>query len=136
MTEKIAHLEEGMGLILKEIREHRNEFKLHADEFQEHREHANAAIGKVNDMHEIIAAVGKNIGFLSKLEKLETIDSTLQNLNTNMVGPATDRNLIPKEVFKEVLQKVINIAGMIIFALLIVIVFLLTGIKFGWIAGH
>lgn len=136
MTDKITNLEEGMGLILKEIREHRTEFQQHKNDVSSYQENAKKAIAKVDDMHEAIAEIPQYIRYLEKLDKLEKIDITLANLNTNMIGPATDRNVIPKEVFKEILQKVISIAGMIIFALLIVIVFLLTGIKFGWIAGH
>lgn len=121
--------EESLGLILKEIREHRQEFQDHAESDSE-------ASKKVDQVHLILSTAIENFSHLAKLDKLESIDKSLINLNTNMVGPATDGNRIPKEVFKEVLVKTVSVFSWITLGLTMIIVFLLTGIKFGWINGH
>lgn len=84
------------------------------------------ALDKVDDMHAKIPDIHARTQWLENLSALPTIAEKLENINENLIAPATGRDQIPVKVAKFIF----NVFGIVIMALTITIIFLLTGDKF------
>lgn len=99
--------QETNGLYRCEVSESWNEFK-----------------NKVNDMHTVSKAVATYLPHLEKLDSLERMENHLMDV-------ATSKNQIETKT----VMFIFKILGAVILALLLVIVFLLTGEHLGLLSG-
>ena len=113
-----------------------------AEEWPIHRREVQHIMAQVNTMNLMMQTVLENSKHLARLDDVSIgikeiarsnreVVGVIKQLKEDMVGPATGRDQIPTKTA----HLMFRAFGFVIIALLIVIVFLLTGEQFGWIKG-
>lgn len=101
------------------------------DEWFKHKPRYDLALEQIQDMHATVKTlapiVNNSVGDIKGL--LQTQNSLLSDMNKNLVAPATGKDQMPMQTA----MYGFKVFGWVIFALVAIIVFLLTGQHLGWI---
>lgn len=95
--------------------------------WEEHRVEIKDIMQKTDSMHTMMSQLLQNTQPIST--KLDAVVDAIKDMKVGLMDAATGRDQIPTNVAMYVLK----VLGWVIFGLMIVIVFLLTGSHFGWI---
>lgn len=99
-----------------------------SEDWRDHQDRSVKALERVNDMHSTLKDLSPSIKALSKLESIATESAKqtviLQTVQDKLITAATGREPLTAKIM-----------GVVITGLIIVIVFLLTGEKMGFVRG-